>query len=427
NITNLTDLNISSLASYINARGYTPTWAGIIPCEPASDLLPIGNLSELQIVAPNPKIRDGTVRVTMDPSDLNIGFLQLHDFSQQVFPSPLNESGVGEVVLWWRNSTKNDKNATSDFLSEVLNTCSKTFCRHRSIQIGNPDIIGIGMIVATSMLLILVACFSTMSLGPLTEIVARPSRKKHFSFRQAAVGTVDELFSAVYVFAISVMASTFAYRYRTDSRFDVLMADGLSLVCSTTVVMLAATYWAHNRERPHATGSVIATVFITIALFATHFNVASKRASPVELACGTGKGGVSVRKGDPFDIKVIKFIPLGFASWCLALLGAVFHHPILHARKPAEGRRAALFFWRVAESLPCVFGIIGLGLYAGYFFNTWRMMKSTYGKAFTSAEKDWGFGQYLAVFTWLPPIMSFIHLYFAGLKGMLEARLPKGW
>ncbi|KAM7219698.1 hypothetical protein V8F06_004911 [Rhypophila decipiens] len=266
-----------------------------------------------------------------------------------------------------------------------------------------------------------------MSLGPLTEIVARPSRKKHFSFRQAAVGTVDELFSAVYVFAISVMVSTFAYRYRTDSRFDVLMADGLSLVCSTTVVMLAATYWAHNRERPHATGSVIATVFITIALFATHFNVASKRASPVELACGTGKGGVSVRKGDPFDVKVIKFIPLGFASWCLALLGAVFHHPILHARKPAKGRKVALFFWRVAESLPCVFGIIGLGLYAGYFFNTWRMMKSTYGKAFTSAEKDWGFGQYLAVFTWLPPIMSFIHLYFAGLKGMLEARLPKGW
>lgn len=268
------------------------------------------------------------------------------------------------------------------------------------------------MIVAVSMLLFLAIVFSVLSLGPVTAIVSRPSGKRHFSFRQACIGTVDELFSAVYVFAISVLVSTFAYRYRTDSRFDVLMADGLSLCCSTTVIMLAATYWAHNKERPHATASFIVTIIITVALFTTHFSVASKRASPVELACGTGKGWISVTKGDPFDMRLFSFIPIGFASWCFALIGAVFHHPILHGRRPGPKKRIKLWFWNLTESLPCVFGIIGLAIYAAYFFNTWRMMKSTYGEAFTSAEKQWGFGQYLAVFTWLPPILTFIHLYF---------------
>ncbi|KAM7192329.1 hypothetical protein V8F20_008920 [Naviculisporaceae sp. PSN 640] len=427
NTTKIADLRITSVTNYIHAFGNIPTEAGPKPCEPASDLLPLSDLGLLNIVAPNPKIRNGTVRVTVDPSTIDIGFLQLHNFSSLVFPAPLNETSIGDIVMWWTNSSANNKNETIDFLSEVINTCSNTYCRHRNIQIGNPDIVGIGMIVAVVMLLVLAILFSILSFGPVTDIVSRPSRKAHFSFRQAFVGTVDELFSAVYVFAISVMVSTLAHRHGTNSRFDVLMADALSLSCSTTVIMLAATYWAHNRERPHATASVIATVIITVALFATHFHVASKKASPVELACGTGKGLLSVREGDPFDVKIIRFIPFGFASWCLALIGAVFHHPIVHSKRPAKERKIAWWLWKVAESLPCIFGIIGLAVYAGYFFNTWRIMRSTYGKAFTSAEKQWGFGQYLAVFTWWPPIMSFIHLYFAGLKRMLEARLPKGW
>ncbi|KAK3314269.1 hypothetical protein B0H66DRAFT_643666 [Apodospora peruviana] len=427
NITSLNDLRISYLTDFILARGTNLTQNHGIPCEAASNLLPLTNLSSLSIRAPDPKIANSNLTVNADPALLDVGIVNLQRFASQVFPYPVSGSSIGDVASWWAASAANDRENTTDFLSAVVNTCASTYCRRGHITIGNPDIVGIGMLTAVSMLLFLAIAFSILSFGPVVDIVSRPSPKKHFSFRQSCIGTVDELFSAVYVFGISVLVSTFAFRYRTDARFDVLMADGLSLCCSTTVIMLAATYWAHNKQRPHATASFIVTAIITIALFGTHFNVASKRASPVELACGTGKGWITVTQGDPFDMRLFRFIPVGFACWCMALIGAVFHHPIMHKRRPAAQRKWALGFWKVAESLPSVFGCISLAIYAAYFFNTWHMMKETYGEAFTSAEKTWGFGQYLAVFTWLPPILTFAHLFFSGMKGMLETRLPKGW
>ena len=62
-----------------------------------------------------------------------------------VFPSPLDGSSVGEVVSWWTDAARDDKEATKDFLSAVVNTCATTYCRHRNVIIGNPDIVGIGV------------------------------------------------------------------------------------------------------------------------------------------------------------------------------------------------------------------------------------------------------------------------------------------
>ncbi|KAK3994403.1 hypothetical protein QBC44DRAFT_357284 [Cladorrhinum sp. PSN332] len=423
----LDQLEISYLADFILNKVNNSTENNTVICTPASRILPLANLSSLII---EPEERDGTLRVDLDPINLDVGIIDLSVFAKELFPAPLNESQIGEVVTWWKNATVQDNAATKDFLNAVVNRCGRTFCKSGYITVGNPDIVGIGMIVAIVMLLFLTLAFSILSFGPLVQTVARPSKKERFSFRAACIGTVDELFSAVFVFALALIVSTFVFRYKTDTRFDALMANALSQLCATTVVMLAASYWAHNKERPHATGSVFVVAVLTISMFATHAPVANMHASAAELACGIGKGRISTIRGDPFDMKKFHFVPVGFGAFILALVGAVSHHPWVHPHRPTREKKSHVvsrILWKVAQSLPSVAGLIGLAVYTTYFLNTWEMMKETYGNTFSKNIKNWGFGQYLAIFTWLPPVLSFVHLFWGGMEVSLEKRLPQGW
>ncbi|KAK4160506.1 hypothetical protein QBC43DRAFT_325375 [Cladorrhinum sp. PSN259] len=422
----LDQLKISNLAQFIWTQVSNVTDDKLI-CEPASRVLPLANLSSLIIEPDGP---NDTLTVHLDPANLDVGYIDLSVFAKGLFPSPLNDAGIGEIVEWWNKSTKQDNEATRDFLSAVVNRCGRQFCKSGYITVGNPDIVGIGMIVAIVMLLVLTLAFSVLSFGPLVATVARPSKKQRFSFRAACIGTVDELFSAVFVFALAVIVSTFVFRYKTDTRFDALMANALSQLCATTVVMLAASYWAHNKERPHATGSVLVVTVLTIALYTTHASVANMHASAAELACGIGKGKISTIRGDPFDMKKFHFIPVGFGAFLLALFGALVHHPWMHPHRPTKQKGSCItlrILWKMAQSLPSVMGLIGLVVYTTYFLNTWEMMKETYGNTFSKNVKNWGFGQYLAIFTWLPPMLSFVHSFWGGMRVSLEKRLPQGW
>ncbi|KAK4456693.1 hypothetical protein QBC42DRAFT_280754 [Cladorrhinum samala] len=425
NLTTLDQLEISYLAEFIRTQGSNTT-RNATNCKPASRILPLSNLSSL-IIEPTPY---ENLTVGIDPVNLDVGIIELVDMAKGLFPFPLNNSGVGDVTTWWTNATINDNAATKDFLSAVVNMCGGGYCKSGYINVGNQDIVGIGMILAIVMLLFLTLAFCSLSFGPVIPIVARPSKKKRFSFRAACIGTVDELFSAVFVFALALIVSTFVFRYKTDSRFDALMANALSQLCATTVVMLAASYWAHNRERPHATGSVAVIAILTIAMFATHATVANMHASAAELACGIGSGRISTIRGDPFDMKKFHFVPVGFGAFCLALFGSVFHHPWVHRHRPTKEKGSFILWrvlWKIAQSLPSVAGLIGLVVYAAYFLNTWQMMKQTYGATFSKNVKNWGFGQYLAIFTWLPPVLSFMHIFFGGMEMSLEKKLPQGW
>lgn len=420
NITSLPDLSIAYFTSLLSDQSATSNYNEAV-CPLASALLPLSNLSLLDTVI-------------ADPTALSVGLLDLVAFARAAFPSPLNTSGPGDVVSWWVNATASSPLAASSFVRAVVDDCAWSYCRSSAyISIGNPDIVGVGMLASTTMLMLLAACFSALSFGPIVHLVTRPERKTRYSFRVSFLGTLDDLFQAVLVFGISVVVSGFVFRYRTDSHFDALMADGLAMLCSTTVVMLAASYWAHNKPRPYVAWAVAAVAVLTVALFATHGTAVAVRASPVERACGTDGRNWSSQSGDAttsvtvrdadFNATHFSFIPLGFACWCLAAFGAVFHHPAVRRRwKPVIGGGGGGYVgvaYAAAESLPSFFGLLGLAVYLAYFWHTWRLMKSVYGDAFTKAEKTWGFGQYLAVATWLPVFLQFGHLFMCKFLSLL--------
>jgi hypothetical protein len=437
NVTSLSDLNVNYFTNLLSDQNTTDNYNKVV-CPIASNLLPLTNLSLVQTIID-------------DPAKLDVGLLDLVNFARHVFPYPTNNSGAGEIVSWWVNTTTNNGGDASTFIRTIVDDCAWSFCQSSYITIGNPDIVGIGMLASTTMLMLLSFSFSILSFGPIVHLITRPEQKTKYSFRVSFLGTLDDLFQAVLVFGISVIVSGFVFRYHTESHFDALMADGLAMLCSTTVVMLAASYWAHNKPRPYVAWCVAAVVVLTVALFATHHTVVSIRASPVERACGTdgrtwsqGDGEAEVRDAD-FNATHFKFNPLGFACWCLVTFGAVFHHPKVKRRlKPRPGRSVGYIVYVVLESLPSFFGLLGLAIYLAYFWHTWRLMKMVYGDAFTKAEKTWGFGQYLAVATWLPVFLQFGHLFMckfdptpklaacadydaAGMEPVLATRLPRAW
>lgn len=409
NVTSLADLSVSYFTTLLSEQNTTANYNRVV-CPIASHLLPLANLSLIDTVI-------------SDPTRLDVGLLDLVAFARAAFPYPTNDSGAGEIVTWWVNATINDPLSASSFIRTIVDDCAWSFCQSIYISIGNPDIVGIGMLTSTTMLMLLAFTFSVLSFGPIVHLITRPEQKTKYSFRVSFLGSLDDLFQAVLVFGISVIVSGFVFRYHTESHFDALMADGLAMLCSTTVVMLAASYWAHNKPRPYVAWCVTAVVIMTIALFVTHNKVVSIRASPVERACGTdgrnwSQGGSDVvfRDAD-FNATHFNFIPLGFACWCLVTFGAVFHHPMVKRRwKPRPERSVGYVAYVLVESLPSFFGLLGLAIYLAYFWHTWRLMRAVYGDAFTKAEKTWGFGQYLAVATWLPVFLQFGHLFMCKLS-----------
>jgi hypothetical protein len=271
------------------------------------------------------------------------------------------------------------------------------------------------MLVSTAMLMFIAVLFSILSFSPVMAI-AKTELRPHSTFhiRAAFVGTIDDLYQAVIVFGLSVLVSSFIYRSSTDSQFDVLMADGLSMLCSTTVIMLTPTYWDFNERRPQWAATVLAVVIMTVVMFGTHFHVIDIHASPAELACGSASSKWTSGNGDddPFDIAHFRFVPVGFTLWCLVLIGSMLHQPIVRTFRPKK-MSVVWWIWVVVESFPSTIGFFALFVYAAYFYNTWHMMKSAYGNAFTKPQEAWGFGQLLSLFTWLPPIFTFVHLFFS--------------
>jgi hypothetical protein len=68
--------------------------------------------------------------------------------------------------------------------------------------------------------------------------------------------------------------------------------------------------------------------------------------------------------------------------------------------------------WVVAEALPSIAGVISLCIYSRYYWIMRSIMEDVYGHAFAAATTKWGFGQYLALATWFPPVLQFLYYYW---------------
>jgi hypothetical protein len=270
------------------------------------------------------------------------------------------------------------------------------------------------MLVSVIILMVLSIVFSFLAFGTIRRSLARsrasaiPDSSK-FRFRHAVQGTLDDLFRAVLIFCVAVIVSCFVFRYSTVSHFDSIMADTLSMVCATTVVILCAAYWSNaRRPRFYVASSMAIVIVLTCVLFGTHFQITRKPGDAIERYCSNGSGHISP-DGSWADLGR-RYVSVAFACWCVAMIGAVFHHPGLRHWRP-QSRGCLHGLWVVAAALATISGVVSLGFYSWYFWKTFSIMKEVYGTAFTNTVFKWGFGQYLALATWAAPILHFFHIW----------------
>ncbi|KAK0649840.1 hypothetical protein B0T16DRAFT_508753, partial [Cercophora newfieldiana] len=391
-----------------------------IACPVASGLLPIKDIFYLN--------EDDAVDVAFrDPANLSIGVLELTNLARNLFPFPLNESRPGDIVNWWINATERDASNVTRFLGHVAEECWYEYCQSRYISIGNPDIVGYGMFISVVILLLLTITFSVLSFSPISQYLrsAQPSDtpvprpKRRFNLRLSLVTTLPHLLSTTLVFTASVIISSYVYRWTTHSRFDALMADALSMLCATSIIMLCASYWATTPDSLSAhqhwyiPASIALLGVLNTVLFATHFSVFYKPGKVIERLCSRGSSALSSSSQGFRESEDFQYFLAGFIAWMLACVGLVFHYPRLRKyRRRTNGWRYAL--WATAEALPAVAGMAALFVYARYYWTTRSIMKEVYGRAFLDAIKRWGFGQYLALATWGSPLLLFLYMYFIG-------------
>jgi hypothetical protein len=278
------------------------------------------------------------------------------------------------------------------------------------------------MFISIVILLLLTLTFSLLSFTPISRHLrtsrhSQPSLPNHrFNLRRSLLTTLPHLLATTLVFTASIIISSYVYRWTTQSRFDALMADALSMLCATSVIMLCASYWATTPDSlsPHQPWYIPASIallgVLNTILFATHFSIFYKPGKVIERLCNRS---LSLQELEFRNSADFQYFLAGFIAWAMACVGLVFHYPRFRGkRRTLRGWRYCL--WAVAEALPAVAGMAALAVYARYYWTTRAVMKEVYGPAFLDAIKRWGFGQYLALATWGPPILLFLYVYFVG-------------
>lgn len=245
--------------------------------------------------------------------------------------------------------------------------------------------------------------------------------------RHALIGTLDDLFGAVIIFTLSVDIASLIIRYRSPPiLFDIFMAETLSLTSSTAMTMIATAYWVSYSRVKRLRLSVLVgfaiNALLTIILFGIEFHNEELEGISLERNClqvALGSG-----KWDNPDGR-LWVLPLCFTFWLCTLLASLTQLPWVRSRTSRT-----VFFSNasyVVGLVPMVLGTISLVILCRMFYYSYVSMRTAFGTSFTEPENSWSFGQFLALATWVPPFLQFIHIIFAGMTNVLRTRLPEPW
>ncbi|KAF2104090.1 hypothetical protein NA57DRAFT_50937 [Rhizodiscina lignyota] len=450
NVSNITDFKIEMLQEIVSNPAFG---IGFGICDYAGDILP----KTFQ------EINDAWA----DPWHLNVGSLSLQALTNRTFPYPLNESTKDQAVGWWWNGVNNSFAGVQDFISAVEDDCRELICHTSRSSIGDPDISGIGMLWATLELIVLAL------LSAFPAILYWCSRRKTENKPQTSessteknadhnvdrgdnegpiVAILDDLFPAVIVFTFSVLLAAVVLRFQNELTliFDLLMAEILSLISSTAMVMIASSwaisFWAEGRLRFFTTVGFVVNSLLTITLFAADFWYQDSSSAlaltgwPIERRCLYQIIG----DNDPNNLGGKRTsLPACFALWCAALLVCLLRLFLMRQKKIVGDERKekrhlatvyALGLIQIALTLAVLIWLQVL------FWVTWTQMRKSFGKVFINTEESWGFGQFLALATWLPSILQLFEEAWSkysgkcrrrdvsgSTKSMRTSRLPAPW
>lgn len=251
-------------------------------------------------------------------------------------------------------------------------------------------------------------------------------------------------FEAISIFTLSILVSTIIYRARYSvnmSVYNIFMAEALSLVGSTVMVMVAASICQHlsgrdDKDRQkHAPATpkfeknmklkqfrtranvlerselrskhiyiFVLNTLLTIVLFTVEFAIQSTNPDTglaAERRCLKAVPGHT-------DLGKHVSIPVCFSFWLVALVGSLPQLLGLLYPEKFSQRWGKTPILKALAFIPMIFGTAALVWLVYIFCRMWRDMRMAFGQAFVDGEQDWTFGQCMAVFTWCSPLLAVV-------------------
>jgi hypothetical protein len=261
----------------------------------------------------------------------------------------------------------------------------------------------IASLIILSFLIFLFVAYTSIHLIYHMVVLKPPPKKRTARVSAAFRGSINSLFDAALVFGLSMLITTYIFLFKAADAtiYEATFAATSSRLASLAVVSL----WYFASEAAHITVHVafffVANCGLTIGLLRIGDALAFAPESAWETVCvyqGNPRGAMSETYTD-----VLIWVSIGGCVVVNRRIWDTFATKLLPERQRMLVRSVLrlIFMW------PCLIGVFALLVQL--------LLQRTSMQIYSGSsyeEDTWGFGQYLAVATWIPTIMKLLHMFF---------------
>jgi len=343
----------------------------------------------------------------------------IYQFVLSALPPSAEEPTKCEIMSWFENISQNNFTWIENHMYRApFDACVNKTCQAITYA-GNADIAGIGMLVSYCIEAVMATMYVGFRLVPMVrQHTMSPMRERDPAprghslkllgqrFVDAIDFTLDNFLETALVFCFATVAAGMVIVLSSDRPYDMLQC---TLVTGFSLSIILALWGLHRESmRQERLRNYFFAVIITLAfaeagvVVSTGYKYITRR----EYNC-LNEVFSSFNRPILFFILVQAFT--GLAA-LLVWLVIVFETPLI----PAYLRESMLV--KAAISIPwsaiaCGYGFISFWLTLGILLRVRQLVDDRIG--ISDAEKSWGFGQVMALSTWLPTQVFFVHILFS--------------
>ncbi|KAF2026123.1 hypothetical protein EK21DRAFT_116127 [Setomelanomma holmii] len=388
-----------------------------VPAIPA-----LNNTRYCEYTAPWLATRDDTITgvITMMDSICNT--------TDQKFPTG------AQWLEWYLSDVSNA--TVSDLSSYTIEYCSAEFCRKLGWE-GNSDLAGRGMMVTYWLegglaciyaIFIRVGARMSLSRGDGSRNGRGTSpRTMMQSMTSAVIGSAPGLLDSMVLFCVAMLAAAlYSYAHALATKDGVTDAERISLLFMAVYsifppALVQSVMAPMQRKKFHIVQWCLICVLAILDCV-----LAAVAPSPSTTNLVYGRDWTNEQIYD--QTCAASNVPMWVAMKAFEIIAPTAIAILATARLPWAyqfQKRKVEAFQSYLWMLPAVVSFSGIWVFMGIFAAYRSKQGQLSGES--DKEREWGFGQILALAQWLPVLANFAYIFFYGLERGLSGSLPEGY
>lgn len=336
------------------------------------------------------------------------------NYVRQALPDSRRNKSVDQIINMWDTTIAND-NFSAVYLDRPIAACRRDICQMMPWP-GNSDVGGTLMIAAFFIEAILTTAFFIAYLMDhnIGKVMDHRKHKGPYNrFLNACEGTSGLFLDSVLLFSLAISLASLYLGLTTTSAHDLISTT----LASSLTALPILTIWPLQlqiQRRQEFRGFLRSQINIILGL---HGLVVSQRA-----ARWSGNSWESTCYA--YGVENLPYVNILISFFTFLSILSVLTDgtplPLFHSRIAVDIQKFIL-------SRPFItsFGTIGIWTLLGVLLVSRNQVENIVGNGFR--VNDWGYGQILALITWIPVLVDFGHLFFNSPKKGLEGRIPRPW